>query len=164
MSYSYKFDTTISSSEFAEDMAERASIIDVSQFLNVLAEQLETRHEVEEDTVIVLLAEDVFFNELAKGLRDALTRAQEKVKSTTRKAFQQPTHEEIEKKISLLMHAGRMSIGTDVGELDQHSLPSEMRSEYQKKHIEKTTNTLIKNMERMQGDLEYRRQQGDPTV
>lgn len=166
MSHYYEHKTAIGYDEIAEALAE-GDIAGVTQFLRTLATELERHHTPDEDEVIALLPEDIFFGTISKGLVTLLTTAQENVKKATRKAFQQPTHEQIQAQIAELMRRRAEKLAQEAAkaandantEAGYEALSpagydplkdiNSHRNDFVKERIDKDTETLVNNVQRM---------------
>ncbi len=101
MSYYYTPKIQISHEDFAVDLSERGIHV-VSEFLSELTKQLSIRY-TSEDGSPAVIPEDVYFETILQSINDGLKLAQERHKIATKKAFAQPTREQVESHIADLM-------------------------------------------------------------
>jgi len=115
MSNYYNHSVLISYEEIAEQLSGE-DMMGVSRFLQTLASKLKARYTPDEEKIIALLPEDIYFGAIAEGLVTSVQNAQDKLKAATRAAFAQPTHEQIQEQIADLMKRRNERIAREIEE------------------------------------------------
>ena len=98
MSRFFSYNVMIEFREIVRDLASR-DIATVTTFLEALAEELGERYTPEEDQIIAFLPEVIYFGAIIEAITGGIATAKERVNASTRKAFAQPTHEQIQEHI-----------------------------------------------------------------
>jgi hypothetical protein len=144
MSKFFSYNVMIEFREIVRDLASR-DIATVTSFLEALVEDLGERYTPEEDKIIAFLPEDIYFGAIIEAITSGIATAKERVNASTRKAFAQPTHDQIQEHIEYLKRrrAERLKREQAVGK-GPDLVPTSPTDDYKQHDLD----VLIENMKK----------------